>query len=83
MAKLFEEMKQRVKDIDESERRVVFVDECLFSSKALNKNAYSNKKENIMLSQKLIASKPIALVAAVSREIGVEAYMTYDNSLNS
>ncbi len=83
MENLYRELKQEVAKAELHGRRIVFVDECLFSSKAMLKTAYSNKKENVKVAQKLIASKPIALVAAVSKEFGLDAFLTYEKSLDS
>ena len=68
---LYNELKRRFARAEEEHKRVLFIDECLFSSKALTAQAYSNKKANVELNQKLLYSKPIALVAAVSREKGL------------
>ena len=80
---LYEELKLKVADARRKGKRLIFVDECLFSSKALLKLAYSNRRCNIELNQRLIASKPIALVAGVSSERGLEGFQCYENSLNA
>ncbi len=55
-------------------RTILFADECLFSSKTSQKTAFSSRRNNIVVSQRLIEAKPVALVAAVSIENGMEQH---------
>ncbi len=47
MEELYHSLKQDLAKAESLGRRIVFVDECLFSAKAMIKTAYSNKGKNI------------------------------------
>ena len=47
-------MQKEILDCIDEDRRLLFVDECLFSAKAAQRMAYSSRRTNIVLPEKLM-----------------------------
>ena len=76
-------MRGEILDALEQDFRILFVDECLFSAKVAQRLAYSSSKNNIVISEKMMTATPLALLAAVSVEGGLETSMIFEKSVNS
>lgn len=63
--------------------RVVFVDECIFTTKTIDEKSYSKSKKNIRFPLVPKLTKTIHLAAGVSLENGLEGFELYEGSVNS
>ncbi len=76
-------MKKSLKSAYESKSRVIFVDESMFTTATRLSSAFSNTNNNIIVQERLLNSKALAVVAGVSIERGLEGYLLKDKSINS
>ena len=65
------------------DHRVVFVDECYFTNLTLLTHAYALKGSNIQVESKQLKSGNLSLLAAVSMQFGLEAYLLFNNRIDS
>ena len=63
-------------------KRIVFVDEAIFSRSTCQLRTYNRKKEHHTINKTKLEGKPTYIVAAISVEYGVEAVNVYDKSIN-
>jgi transposase len=64
-------------------KRVVFVDDSFFTYKTLQQTAYMLKKQQLLVDERITRTDRIALVAAVSEENGLEAFVITKENCNS
>ena len=62
--------------------RIIQLDECVVTKNTIPKTAWSLKKMNIELDFKELNMDPLAIIAAVSREYGVDHVMVFKRSIN-
>ena len=63
--------------------RIVFIDECHFTGLTMLTNAFALKGQNITLDEKKLKDRHLTLVAAVSKEHGLEAYLIFETNVDS
>ena len=61
----------------------MFVDECHFTGLTMLTHAYSTKGNNISLDNKKLNAVSMTLIAAVSKEHGLEAFLVYNTQVDS
>ena len=64
-------------------RRIVFVDETVFSYKTIQTRAYSKMNQNVCYPHSSIKHKPAFFKTAVSNECGLEGYVYSETPINS
>ena len=76
-------MIDQVRQAVSSGKRVIFSDEAVFTTATLPNRAYSAKKHNVHIEEKLTSSPAVAVVAGVSVEGGLEGYHIQARSIDS
>ena len=62
--------------------RIIQLDECLVTKNTIPKTAWSLKRMNIQLDNKELNIGALAIMAAISREYGVDKVMVFKRSIN-
>ena len=55
-------------------RRIIYLDETMFTRKTVPKTEWSRKKENLTVDMDKLDEPTLAVLAAISKENGVEYY---------
>ena len=76
-------MIDQVRQAVSSGKRIIFSDEAVFTTATLPNRAYSAKKHNVHIEEKLASSPAVAVVAGVSVEGGLEGYHIQARSIDS
>jgi hypothetical protein len=76
-------MISEVREVLEQGRRLIFVDEAMFTTASRLTHAYSANKTNITVSEVAVNSVALAVVAGVSAESGLETFLVRPKSINS
>ena len=63
--------------------KLVFLDETMFTRRAISKFEWSNKNENIEFDDKLLNDTTLALLIGISAERGVEHWRIFKKSVNT
>ena len=64
-------------------KRIIFSDEAVFTTATLCNRAYSAKKHNVQIEEKLTSSPAEAVVAGVSVDGGLEGHFMHARSITS
>lgn len=64
-------------------KRIIYVDECIFSYQSIHDKAYSTKGQNCTLPPLKQTGPALHLVAGISNENGLEGYAIFEHSVNS
>lgn len=80
---LFQEMFQAVKRTRLRDKKLVWIDEAVFTFNTFSKRAWSAKFSNIVIKDCDAKIKTMALIAAISEDGGLEAYSIHPRSINS
>ena len=72
----------RIQSLRQQNTRIIYLDECVFTSKTILMRDYTNLKCNRRIPQTQLNQPVFALVLAISRENGLEHYQVYDKSVN-
>ena len=76
-------MKEQLIQAKSEGSRVIYVDECIFSSKTQLKRSWSNKHESISYHDQRRSIETMALLAGISEEQGLEHYMIKSRVISS
>ena len=76
------DMANEVRMAIERKFRIIQLDECCVTTKTIPKTAWSLKKTNVLVDYKEIQTEVKAIIAAVSREIGLDYIQVYRRSIN-
>ncbi len=76
-------MRSEVRDAIKQGRKVIFIDEAMFTSAGRITHAYSSKHNNIKFDEKKLNVESLAVVAGVSVEEGLESYLIKPKSIKS
>ncbi len=68
-------LKSQIQSALESGRRIIFIDESMFTTATRLTHAYSSKNTNVVLDESLMSNKALAVVAGVSVDGGLEGYL--------
>lgn len=80
---LYDELRDGyLKSINE-ERKLVFIDEVMFAYNTMQLSEYSCRGQNLILDKKIVKSKTLAVIAAISEEDGLEYYEVFNKSVDS
>lgn len=80
---LFQEMYLTVKKTRLSDKKLVWIDEAVFTFNTFRKRAWSAKYSSISVKDCDMKIKTMALIAAISEDGGLEAYSIHSRSINS
>ena len=73
---------KRMRQLKESNRRIIYLDECIFTSKTMKTTDYTPLKIPHRIPQVAINQPVYALILAISKEHGLEYCKIFDNSVN-
>ena len=76
-------MRQQLEVIKNDEYLVLYLDETIFSRKAMLKTAWARKHENADVDEAMLNEPTLALLMSVSKENGVEPWRIFPKSVNS
>ena len=76
-------MKTEVKEALLEGRSLVFVDEAIFITPSRITHAYAQKNTNCFIDELKTNVKSLAVVAGVSRDLGVDGFLIHQRSINS
>ena len=62
--------------------KIIYIDETVFTRKAMMKFEWAAKHENMAIDEKLLNEPTKALLMGISAENGVEQYRIFDKSVN-
>jgi transposase len=74
-------MSEVVRDAVAKGFRIVYCDEMMVTKSTFPKREWAPFKENICLDNSTIDTRPIAVLGAVSRELGIELVMPFEKSV--
>lgn len=77
------DMQQQLRKALQEGRRIICVDEAMFTTATLPTKAYATKAMNVVLDESLVSSPAIAVVAGVSAEGGMEGFYMHKRSIDS
>ncbi len=80
---MFNTMKSEIKMALQLKKKIIYVDESMFTTAQRLSHAYSNKNINIRVNELTANIQALAVVAGVSDKRGVEAYFIKPKSINS
>ena len=66
-----------------AEKRIIFMDEAVFTVSTILIGSFAPKGKNIAISEIAVSAKPLAVVAGVSKENGLEAVRVVPRSIDS
>ncbi len=64
-------------------KTIIFVDEAVFTVSTILKGGFAPKGKNIAISERTVSAKPLAVVAGVSKENGLDAVRVVPRSIDS
>ena len=76
------ELRQAAQMAAEEGRRLVYLDEFMLTKRTMLTHAWTLPRTNIKIDMKQLNERPVAVVAAASRENGVEYYQCFKKSVN-
>ena len=76
-------MRQELQQAMIAGKRVIFIDEAMFTTATMPTRGFAGKYENVVVEEKLTSSPALAVVAGVSAERGLEAFHVQDKSIDS
>ena len=62
--------------------RIIYLDECIFTRTSVPKVEYSLPKQNVAADLAMLSEPTLALLAAISKEKGLEHWKVFDYSVN-
>ena len=62
--------------------KIIFIDETIFSRRAIKLLEWSNKGDNMIVNNHLLNKKTQALLMGISKEEGVEQWKIFPKSVN-
>ena len=77
-----EQLRQELAEIRKEGVKIIFIDETVFTRKAMMKFEWAAKHENMAIDEKLLNESTKALLMGISAETGVEQYRVFDKSVN-
>ena len=77
------ELHQKISDAKAEGRRLIFIDETMFTRKTVAKLEWARKHENAEVDDRLLKEKTYALLMGISEEAGVEQYKIFSKSVNT
>ena len=80
---LFIEMHQAVKGARLRDKKLVWVDEAIFTFNTLGTKAWSSKYSRIQVKENDARIKTMALIAAISEDCGLEGYLIHPKSIST
>jgi transposase len=80
---LFTEMYQAVKKARLRDKKLVLVDEAIFTFNTLESKAWSSKYQSISVKESDARIKTVALIAAVSEDSGLEGFVIHPKSIST
>jgi hypothetical protein len=80
--RLFETMERLLKLVTDHKQKLVFLDEAVFTFNTFTGKAWSKSYSSLTVVEKKLNIKPVAFIAAVSEDHGLESYMLHPKSIN-
>ena len=75
-------MKERIVELKNQGYKIIYLDECGFTTKTLQMNDYTNKNTKHCILMKLVSQPAYSLVLAISEESELEHYGVYRDCVN-
>ena len=75
-------MKKRLQEAYDEQRKVLWLDETMFTKSANAKHEWSRRKQNFSLPCESLGAKYTAVLAAISEGCGFECFTLYDEAVN-
>ena len=66
----------------EEGRRIIYIDETMFTRKAIKKLEWAQKYKNAEVDEKLLNDRTYALLMGISEEAGLEQWRIFQKSIN-
>ena len=76
-------MRSEVMEALEARKKIIFIDEAMFTYSTNAMLAYAPNRQNICVDEKLSSAPAIAMVAGVSVEAGLESWLAKPRSIDS
>ena len=80
---LIAKMRSELEEAQKEQYLVLYLDETIFSRKAMLKTVWALKHENAEIDEAMLNEKTKALLLSISAENGVEPWRIYDKSVNA
>ena len=80
---LFRDMYYAVKSARQVDKKLVWVDEAIFTFNTLGTKAWSSKYSSIQVNEKDARIKTMSLIAAISEDRGLEAFLVHPKSIST
>ena len=79
--RLFETMERLLKLVSDHKQKLVSLDEAVFTFNTFSGKAWSKPYSSLTVIEKKLNIKPIAIIAAVSADEGLERYLLHPKSI--
>ena len=80
---LIAKMRSELKEAQRQQYLILYLDETIFSRKAMLKTVWALKHENAEIDEAMLNEKTKALLLSISADNGVEPWRIYDKSVNA
>ena len=74
---------QQLKDLEAAGYTILYADETMFTTRQVLQRAYSRARQKFFLDQKALKTRMTALLASISKDQGMDHWMTFDDSVDS
>ena len=80
---MIDQMRQQLEQAKQNNELILYLDETVFSRKAMLKNVWARKHENGEIDQAMLNEPTMALLMCISQENGIEPWKIYKKSVNT
>ena len=75
-------MKQRINQLKANGYKIIYLDECMFTTRTLHTSDYTNINQKHKIPLAKVNQTAYAVILAISEEDGLEHYKIYNNSVD-
>ena len=79
---MFETMKMRLQKAYDEQRKVIWLDETMFTKSSNAKQEWSRRKQNFSIPCESLGAKYTAVCCSISEGCGLECFTLYDEAVN-
>ena len=80
---MIDQMRQELDEAKHNKELILYLDETIFSRKAMLKNVWARKHENGEIDEAMLNEPTMALLMSISQENGVEPWKIFKRSVNT
>ena len=82
-SKMVHDILNQMRSMKRQKRRIIYIDETVFTKRTISSRTYSSKEQNIVIDDGVTGCPSTTVIAAVSREKGVDHIAIQQTQINS